>query len=185
MKKAIKPITEYVPLILFFIIYKFYDDLITATIALVVTTVIGVIAMYITHKKVPTMPLIAASTIAVFGGMTIISGDEFFIKIRPTLVNIAFSSILFIGLMKGRGLLKYMFESAMKMSDDAWKTFSFRWAVFFLVMAAANEVVWRNFSTDLWVQFKVFGLMGSTLVFVISQIPFLQKNIIEEEKKDG
>ncbi|PIR38550.1 MAG: septation protein A [Alphaproteobacteria bacterium CG11_big_fil_rev_8_21_14_0_20_39_49] len=184
MKKIIKPAAEYAPLILFFAIYKGFDDLILATIVLVIATLIGVGAMYMAFKKVPMMPLIAAAIVAFFGGLTVLSGDGIFIKIKPTVVNVVFALILFAGLLKGKGLLKYMFGSAMQMPDSAWKTFSLRWAVFFLVLAVANEIVWRNFTEEFWVNFKVFGLMGATFIFVITQVPFLQKNIIEEDKKD-
>ena len=178
MKKIIKPASEYGPLILFFGIYKFHDDLILATVALVISTIIGVSVMYAAFKKVPIMPLIAAAIVTFFGGLTFISGDSIFIKIKPTVVNVVFALILLGGLLRGKGLLKYMFESAMQMPDSAWKTFSLRWAIFFLVLAVANEVVWRNFPESFWVSFKVFGLMGATILFVFSQIPFLQKNII-------
>jgi intracellular septation protein len=183
MKKILKPACEYGPLILFFATYKIYG-LIIATATLVVATLIAVSITYLVMKKIPLMPLIAAAIVAFFGGLTVFSGNEIFIKIKPTLVNIVFAGILFAGLLKGKGLLKHMFESAMQMTDTAWKTFSLRWAIFFLFMAALNEIVWRNFSTDTWVQFKVFGLMGATLLFFMSQIPFLQKNIIEENKGD-
>lgn len=183
MKKILKPACEYGPLMIFFISYKIYG-LIVATSALVIATLVAVAATYFVMKKIPLMPLIAAAIVAFFGGLTIFSGSEIFIKLKPTLVNIVFAGILFVGLLKGKGLLKNMFEGAMQMNDEAWKTFSLRWAIFFLFMAGVNELVWRNFSTDAWVQFKVFGLMGATLVFFMSQIPFLQKNIIEEKKHD-
>lgn len=183
MKKILKTTCDYAPLIIFFISYQLFD-LITATAFLVIATLIAVAISYIVTKEVPLMPVIAAVILGFFGGLTVLTGDDIFIKLKPTLVNIVFAVILFVGLLKGKGLLKYLFGSAMQMSDQAWKIFSLRWAIFFLFMAATNEIVWRNFSTDIWVNFEVFGMLVITLVFFVSQIPFLQKNIIEENKGD-
>lgn len=181
MNSKFKFISEFGPLIAFFAAYKFYG-LIVATSVLVAFTAAITAASYALYKKVSSMALITASVVALFGGLTIYSGNELFIKLKPTLVNLVFAAILLVGAARGKGLLKYLLRSAMQMSEPAWVKFSLRWAYFFLIMAAANEFVWRNFSTDIWVQFKVFGILGLTFVFVATQIPFIQKHSITEDK---
>jgi len=181
MKQPLKSITELGPLAVFFITYKIYG-IIYATAALVATTAITTLVAYYVIRKVPLMPLITVLVVSFFGILTIASGDEIFIKLKPTIINVIFAAILFVGYVKNKGLLKYLFDGAMHMSDHAWKVFSLRWAMFFIIMACANEFVWRNFSTDLWVDFKVFGILGITFIFLLTQLPFIQKNIIEDDK---
>ncbi len=182
MKQPLKSLTEFGPLIAFFATYKM-AGLVYATAALIITTLIAVAITYYVMKKVPLMPLISAGVIGLFGSLTIFSGNEIFIKIKPTLINLVFAAILFGGALRGKGLLKFLFESTMQMSDTAWRSFSVRWACFFLILAASNEIVWRSFSTDIWVNFKVFGLLGATFIFMLTQLPFLKANLIEENKQ--
>jgi intracellular septation protein len=182
MKQPLKSIIDLGPLLVFFVIFKI-SGIVYATGALLVTTAIAVAMTYAIMKKVPLMPLISALVVGFFGGLTIISGDETFIKIKPTLINLIFAAILLVGAMRGKGLLKNLMEGSLQMSDAAWKKFSVRWAVFFIALAVANEFVWRNFSTDVWVQFKVFGLLSATAVFMLTQMPFIKKNMIETEDK--
>ena len=183
MKQPLKSITEFGPLLIFFATYKF-QGLIAATAALIVATLIVLAITYYLIRTITMMPLITAAVVSIFGGITIFSGNDLFIKIKPTIINLVFAAILIIGLLRGKGLLKYLFDSTIKMSDEAWKSFSLRWAIFFVILAAINEYVWRNFSTDIWVNFKVFGLLGATFVFILTQVPFLNKNIIQNENKN-
>lgn len=180
MKQPLKSITELGPLLIFFAVYKFYG-LIYATSALVITTIVAIAATYYAMRKIPLMPLMSALIVGFFGSLTIFSGNEIFIKLKPTLINLAFALILFAGAIKGKGLLKYLFDSALQMSERAWYVFSLRWAFFFLAMAVANEIAWRNFSTDVWVDFKVFGLLGFSFVFMATQIPFIKKHMYDGE----
>jgi intracellular septation protein len=181
MKQPLKSITEIGPLVAFFVAYKFFG-IIHATAALVAVTAIAIAVTYYIEKKVPMMPLISAIVVGLFGALTIFSGNELFIKIKPTLVNLVFAAILLVGVARGKGLLKYLFDGAMHMSDKAWLQFSVRWAIFFIALAVANELIWRNFSTDIWVDFKVFGILGATFVFIATQVPFIKNNVIEEKK---
>lgn len=182
MKKSVSTALEVLPLVVFFAVYKF-SDLIAATGALVVVTIVTISITYMVERRVPMMPLISAIVLSFFGGLTLISGDGIFIKIKPTLVNIVFASILFAGAYMKKPLLKYLMESAFKMDDEAWLKFSLRWGFFFLFLAGLNEVIWRNFSEDFWVKFKVFGMLPISVLFTATQIPFLKKNMIEEEEE--
>lgn len=183
MKQPLKSITELGPLVVFFVAFKF-AGIVYATGALLIATFLAVAVTYYIEKKVPMMPLISALVVGFFGGLTIITQNEVFIKVKPTLINILFAGILFVGSVRGKGLLKNLMDGTIQMSDEAWRRFSMRWAIFFLLLAVANELVWRNFSTDIWVQFKVFGLLSATVVFMITQMPFIKKNIIEEKKDE-
>jgi intracellular septation protein len=123
---------------------------------------------------VPLVPLITAAIVAVFGGLTLWLQDETFIKMKPTIVQALFAVVLLGGLALGRPLLKPLLGAVMPpMSERAWRQFTLRYALFFLAMAGLNELVWRTQSTDFWVTFKVFGLPGMTILFILAQIPFV------------
>jgi intracellular septation protein len=182
MKQPLKSITEFGPLLAFFLAYK-YAGIVYATGALLIATLIAVGITYYTMKKIPFVPLISAAVVSFFGMLTIISGDEMFIKIKPTLINLLFAGILLVGAIRGKGFLKNVMGSAMEMSDAAWVKFSARWGIFFLALAAANEAVWRNFPTDIWVEFKVFGILAATFLFMMTQLPFIKKHTIDNEAR--
>ena len=174
-----KFITDFLPLILFFTVYKFSNHpqpIVMATIYLVVSTIIALIISYIFTGKVAKMPLFSAILLSVFGGLTIFSGNELFIKIKPTLLNLLFAIILFASSLFKKPILSYLFDGSINMKKEAWISFSYRWAYFFLFLALLNEVMWRNFSTDFWVQFKVFGILPISIIFAALNLPFLIQN---------
>ena len=180
--KWLKPVTEYLPLAAFFLVY-WKTDLIMATKVLVgITLVTTLIAFFIT-RKVAVMPLVTAGILGFFGGLTIIFQDESFIKMKPTVVQIAFAGILWGGLFFHKIFLKIVMGASLKMPDDVWITLTHRLACFFLVCAGLNELVWRTQTTDFWVTFKVFGLTGLTLVFFAFQFPLFNKYLDESAKK--
>lgn len=123
------------------------------------------------------MPLISAIILGIFGGLTLISGDDLFIKIKPTLINLLFATLLFYGYFSKRPLIKHLFGESLKMEDKIWIVLSLRWGLFFVFLAILNEAIWRNFSTDFWVNFKVFGVFPISMIFTLSQVPFMVKNI--------
>lgn len=169
---------DYLPIIVFFTCYKFSNTpnpLITATIYMVVTTFIALIISYLLTKKIPMVALVSGIVLAVFGGLTILLQDETFIKIKPTIVNLLFATILLYGFFTKKAFLSYLLGEQVKISHQAWLTLSARWACFFICLALLNEVVWRSFPTDFWVQFKVFGMMPLSLIFTLSQVPFIMK----------
>lgn len=181
----LKPSVDYGPLAIFFIAYLRWD-LMTATGALIAATVVGLTLSLIIARRVPMMPLITAVIVGIFGGLTLWLQDETFIKIKPTIVEGLFSLVLFGGLLFGRPLLKPLMASAWPMDDLGWRRLTFRFACFFAAMAVLNEIVWRTQTTDFWVTFKVFGLMGLTLLFAVSQASLLSRHALpleEEEKK--
>lgn len=176
----LKFITEFLPLILFFISYKLYGIL-PATAVIVVVTLITTLIAYVAEKRIPYIPLISALILAIFGGLTLLSGDSTFIKMKPTIINIIFATVLLGGAVCKKGLLRYLFENALPLKEEAWVPFSVRWALFFIILAILNELVWRHFTEDTWVTFKVFGILPLTMLFGALQIPFIIKHRLKEE----
>ena len=172
----LKPVVDYVPLVLFFVSYNYSDDLVLATKVIIVATVAAVLLSIIVSRRVPLMALVTAIIIGVFGGLTIYLQDDTFIKMKPTIIQSGFALVLGIGLLLKRLWIKPLFGNAFEMADRAWKTLTLRFIVFLLTSAVLNEIIWRTQGTDIWVNFKVFGLMGLMLLFMAAQIPFIQRH---------
>lgn len=168
------------PLVAFFI-GNAKLGLFKATAVFMVATVISLTASRLLEKRWPTMPLVTAFFVLIFGGLTLYLEDATFIKLKPTIVNTLFGVILLGGLATGRALLKPLLGTAVQLKDDGWRILTLRWAVFFFFLAVVNEIVWRNFSDDAWVNFKVFGIMPLTMVFAISQMSLLKRYELESE----
>jgi intracellular septation protein len=156
-----------------------------ATAAFMVAITVSLVASLYLTRRLPIMPLVSGVVVLVFGALTLYLHDELFIKLKPTIVNCLFGSILLGGLFFGKALLGYVFDSAFKLTDEGWRKLTLRWGLFFFVLAIINEIVWRSFSTDFWVNFKVFGVMPITLVFTLTQLPLIQKHAIVEDSKDA
>ena len=172
----LRPAVDYGPLAAFFLTYTLYG-LMAATAVVVVASVAALGAAWAIERRVPLIPLVTAAVVAVFGGLTLWLQDETFIKMKPTIVQALFAAVLLGGLAFRRPLLKPLLGTMMPpMSDRAWGQLTLRYALFFVGMALLNELVWRTQSTDFWVNFKVFGLPVLTILFVISQMPFLNRH---------
>jgi len=170
----LKPVVDYTPLAAFFVAYLI-KGLFVATGALMAATVIVVILSLAIERRLPIMPLVTAGIVMVFGGLTLWFNDERFIKMKPTIVQALFSIALFGGLVFRKPLLKSMLGSAWQLTDRGWFLLTFRFAIFFAAMAVLNEVVWRSVSTDLWVNFKIFGILLLTFVFTAFQVPLITR----------
>ncbi|WP_404426776.1 septation protein A [Thalassospira australica] len=181
MNQLTKLALEMGPLILFFAVNA-TTNLMTATAVFVTATVVSLAVSYVIARTIPVMPLIGGVFVIVFGGLTLYLDNDLFIKIKPTIVNMLFASILFGGLMAGKLFLKLVLESAFKATDEGWRILTWRWSIFFIVLAVVNEIVWRNFSTDTWVAFKVWGIMPLTMLFGMAQVPILMKHQLPEEE---
>jgi len=175
LNPRIKLLLDILPLVVFFVGYKWLG-LFLATAALLAVTLATLIIMYVLERRIALSPLITGLVVGVFGGLTLWLHDETFIKIKPTLINLVFAIILLVGCIRKKGLLKYVLGAAFELTERGWYLLSCRWAVFFLCLATLNEVVWRNFSTESWVNFKVFGLLGLTVAFAMLQTGFIQKH---------
>ncbi|MEM0907759.1 MAG: septation protein A [Pseudomonadota bacterium] len=153
-----------------------------ATAAFMVATIVSLALSLILLGRVPVMPFISGVIVLLFGGLTLYLQDELFIKLKPTIVNLIFAAALLGGLfIFKRPLLALVFESVIQLDQQGWRTLSLRWGLFFIFLAALNEFIWRTFSTDFWVSFKVFGMMPITLIFAMSQLPLMQRHALPEE----
>ena len=162
------------PLLVFFVTNS-YAKIFWATGAFMVATTVALIASRILFKRIPIMPLVGGIFVLGFGAITLFLQDDFYIKIKPTVVNLMFATILFGGLAMGYALLKYLFGEIFQLEERGWRLLTFRWACFFVFLAILNEFIWRSFSTDFWAGFKLFGVLPITMVFAISQMGLLKE----------
>lgn len=182
MNQALKMALEIGPLVLFFVINA-KMGIFAATAAFMVAIVISLGYSYLKLKHIPTLPLVTGVVVLIFGGLTLYLEDETFIKLKPTIVNTLFAIVLFGGLAFKKSYLKSVLDSALFLDDEGWRKLTWRWAWFFLVLAALNEAVWRTQTTDMWVNFKVFAIMPITLVFSFTQLPLIFRHQIEPEEQ--
>ena len=122
------------------------------------------------------MPLVSGIFVMVFGALTIYLQDEQFIKVKPTIVNALFAGALLGAAAFGKPIMKQLFDGAFDLTEKGWMVLTVRWGLFFIFLGVINEIVWRNFSTDFWVSFKLFGVMPLTMIFGLAQIPVLTKH---------
>lgn len=184
-KKPIDPLLklaiELGPLACFFLAsYKF--NLHVATGVLMVGVVVALAISYALTRRLPVMPVVTAVAVLLFGALTFYFDNPVFIKMKPTVVNCIFGAALLGGLAFGKPLLPVVLDSALQLDETGWRKLTFRWGVFFFVLAALNEAVWRTQSDVFWAGFKVFGTMPLTLIFALSQVPLIMRH---EAKPDA
>lgn len=176
------PVCEYGPLVVFFITYLL-SNLYVATAAVMAATVAALALSYFLSRKLPKLPLVTAPILLVLGGLTLYLEDDTFIKIRPTLVNALFSITLLASAALGRQPLKFVVGQALKLDEEGWRKLTIRFGLFFAFLAGMNEVVWRTQSDDFWVTYKVFGAMGLTLLFMLTQAPLINRHLLPVDDK--
>ena len=176
-RPAIKFLTDFGPLLIFFVVYfKNNHDLKIAIPPFIVATLISLVIVYILEKKIPMVPLLSGILITVFGGLTLYFNNKIFFYMKPTIINILFAAVLFFGkYFTKKPLLKIFFQNSMNLEDEGWKYLTQRWIYFFVFLALLNEIVWRTQTEIFWVNFKVWGLLIISFVFAISQVPIINK----------
>jgi intracellular septation protein len=179
MPPALKLATEMGPLIAFFVANA-WAGIFWATGVYMVAAAIALALTWAMTRRIAIVPIVTLGFVVAFGALTLWLADETFIKVKVTIINALFGVILFTGLLMGRPLLKLALGEALNMDAEGWRKLTIRWALFFFAMAALNEFVWRTFSTDAWVNFKVFGLLPLTVVFAVAQIRLMQRHMVEE-----
>lgn len=154
-----------------------------ATGLFMVATVLALVISWVLTRTIPMMPLVSGVVVVVFGALTLWLQDETFIKIKPTIVNVMFGSLLLGGLYFFKvSLLRYVFDAAFKIDEEGWTKLTQRWGLYFFAMAILNEIIWRNFSTDFWVAFKVWGFTPLAILFTLSQMPLMMKHSTEPQE---
>ena len=175
-----KQLFEFFPLIVFFVVYYKSDkDLYLSITAVIIATLISLVALYIKERKISTMMLVSTVILVVFGGLSIFLKNDIFFKMKPTIINALFAIILFGSTFFNKPVLKMLLNSSMKLTDQGWSLMNKLWSGFFIFLALLNEIVWRTQTTDVWVNFKVFGIIGITIVFTFVQIPILKRHFID------
>jgi intracellular septation protein len=180
---------EFGPLAIFFFVNSYGDRwfgvaqdrrIFLATGVFIAASLVSLALSKLLLNHLPRMAIVNAIVVTVFGGLTLALDDELFIKLKPTIVNTLFGVVLLGGLALGRPLLPYVLDSVMRLTDEGWRKLTFRWGLFFFVLAAINEIVWRNFTTDFWVGFKVWGIMPITIAFALAQTPLILKHEVKD-----
>jgi intracellular septation protein len=161
----------------------FSSPIIFATAVFMVAMVASLVLSWLLLKRIAIMPLVTGIVVLIFGTLTLLLQDDTFIKMKPTIVNGLFGGTLLGGLLFGQSLLRYVFGDVYKLKPKGWMVLTIRWGIFFFVLAVLNEIIWRNFDTDAWVAFKVWGIMPLTIVFSMFQLPVLSKYAPDEEPK--
>jgi len=169
-----KFLLEFGPVLAFFVVYKL-SGLMEATAVLIAATAIAAGITYVRDKHVPAIMLFTAGIVGIFGGLTLWLDDELFIKLKPTIVNSLFGIILLGGVAMKKGLIGFVLGEVMPLTDKGWLVLSRNYGLFFFGLALLNEYIWRNYSTDFWVGFKVWGMLTITMVFTVSQMMWIQR----------
>ncbi|NCF79237.1 MAG: septation protein A [Alphaproteobacteria bacterium] len=161
------------------------DGLLIATAGFMAALVVSLVLTYVRGGKPNNMTLASGGFVFVFGSLTLFLQDETFIKIKPTIVYLLFAGILSFGLLRGKSYLKFLLGQALSMDPRGWLALTRRWVYFFLFLAALNEFIWRNYPTNIWVNFKVFGILPLTFAFMALQMPLLKKHVsLNDLKRD-
>jgi intracellular septation protein len=177
---GIKLILELGPLLAFFLTYSLFG-IFPATAVIMFATILSLIASKLIMKKLPIMPMVSGVLVMVFGGLTLYLHDATFIKMKLTIIYMIFAVALGGGLMFGQSLIKVVLGETIQLQEEGWRKLTLRWAFFFLTIAVMNEIVWRNVPEAWWVNFKTFGVLPLTVLFMMAQFGLLQKYQIVEE----
>jgi len=183
-----KLLFEMFPIILFFAVYKF-KDIYTATAVAIAASIIQIVYAYIKNKKVEVPMIIGLAVIVIFGGATLIVHEELFIKWKPTVLYWLFSVIMIVGrLIFKKNIIYELLHTQINAPSQIWEKMNIMWIIFFAAVGGLNLYIVYNYSTDVWVNFKLFGILGCMILFLVIQAmmmaPYL-KNDSEESKKLG
>ncbi|MCG6266352.1 septation protein A [Vibrio furnissii] len=179
-----KQLLDFIPLIIFFALFKFYD-IYVATGALIAATAVQVAVTYFMFKKVEKMQLITFALVAVFGGMTIFLHDDNFIKWKVTIVYVIFALGLAISHLMGKSAIKGMLGKEITLPEAVWTKVNWAWVAFFSVCAVLNIYIAYQLPLDVWVNFKVFGLLAATFTYTLLTGIYIYKHLPKEQKNSG
>jgi intracellular septation protein len=177
------------PVIIFMLTYNIANGRVAegeaiywATSVFLVATAIAIGYAWFVQKRLPPMLIVTAVVVGVFGGLTLWLHDPVFIKMKPTIVNLLYAGVILGGLAVKQNVWKMMFQGAFPaLPEKVWTVFALRWGLFFIFLAGVNEFVWRNFSESFWANFKVFGVMPMTFLFMLANMPLLMKYMPKDE----
>lgn len=184
-----KLLFDFFPIVLFFITFKQYEDqkegILAATVVIIVATIVQVSISWWRSRKIEKLHVITLVLIIVFGGATLLLEDELFIKWKPTVVNWLFAAAFLGSQFIGRkNLVQRMMEGSLELPAEVWTRLNVSWALFFVLMGVLNVYVVYNFDTETWVNFKLFGLLGLTVLFVIGQGVYLMRHMPKDDEDE-
>ena len=179
-KEGYKSLLEMGPLILFFAVNYFYG-IFAGTAILVVSTIISLVISRVLYKSIPMLAAFGCVAVVLFGSLTLIFDNDLFIKIKPTVVSLIIAGILLLGKVMGKNPLALVMQSSITLEEEGWTKLTWLWVFMFIVMAIANEIAWRNLTTDQWVSFKAFGIPVLSVFFGLLSLPILKKYQIEKK----
>ena len=179
-KEGYKSLLEMGPLILFFVVNYFYG-IFAGTAVLVVSIIISLIVSKLLYKSIPMLAAFGCVAVVLFGSLTLIFDNDLFIKIKPTVVSLIIAGILLLGKVMGKNPLAIVMRSSITLEEEGWTKLTWLWVFMFIVMAIANEIAWRNLTTDQWVSFKAFGIPVLSVFFGLLSLPILKKYQIEKK----
>jgi intracellular septation protein len=162
------------PLVLFFAANGRFG-IYVATGTFMVAVLAALAVSYAVTRHIAMMPVVTAVIVLIFGGLTIVLHNDLFIKLKPTIIYVLFGGTLLAGIMLDKPFLSIMFDQVFHLTDEGWRKLTWRWVIYFFAMAVLNEIVWRNFSTDIWISYKLFGVVPLTFLFGALQYPLIVK----------
>ena len=185
-------VVDYGPLVVFFFAYRWAKPaeggglgevvaVTKSTVAFMLATVVALVVSKWRLWRISPMLWLSTLLIVGFGSLTVWLNDPFYIQVKPTVIYIFFAAVLFGGLLRGKAMLKYLLQSAFDgLSDEGWRKLSRNWALWFLVLAVANEVLRRTLSFDGWLQAKLWGVSAASFLFTFAQVPMLLRHGLGE-----
>lgn len=181
----LKFLSEFAPLVAFFAGYFYGGSIETATLYMLITSIVCISIYYFMVRKLPLSTLVSSGVLLISASIALLSGNSMYIKVKPTILYIIFGCAFFISAIRNKSFMKYMLEHFIRLEDKHWNVLSYRTAIFFLFMAILNEIVWRNFAEITWVKFKVFGAIPITIIFILLQMPYIFKNKLPDDITGG
>jgi len=167
------------PLAAFFVSFFVYD-IFVATGVFMAATALAVIFSHRAEKRLPVLPLLSLALIFLFGGLTLYWQDERFIMMRPTAINLFYGLALAVSWLIGAPLLRGILAPGLLLTEAGWQKLTARLALFLIALAALNEVVWRNFDTEVWVAFKTFATLPLNALFFACQMRLLRRHALQD-----
>lgn len=180
-----KLLLDFLPIAIFFAVYHLSGDIVLATLVLIPATLAQVAFIWWRHRRLEKMHLITLALLVILGGATVVFRDASFIQWKPTVVNGLFALAFLISpLFGGKTLVQRMMEKAVSLPRPIWSRLNLAWVIFFVAMAVLNVYVFKTFDEATWVNFKLFGMLGLTLVFILAQGVYLGRHITTQARPE-
>ncbi|MGJ8515176.1 septation protein A [Carnimonas bestiolae] len=185
-----KLLLDFLPIVVFFIVYKMTGSLIIATAVLIPVTVLQVLFTWWRYRTVEKMQLVTLGLVIVLGGLTVLLHDGEFIKWKPTIVNWLFAAAFLLSPLVGRGdnkgkpVVQRMMEKSVTLPGRVWMRLNLAWVLFFIVLGGVNIAVFTLYSENVWVNFKLFGMLGLTVVFILVQGVYIARHAEQNTHSD-